>query len=127
MPPRRTRGGVNVRNFRCVLLAVVCLGITGPRVGWADPAHADWVESPFAPHVTNGTTARLGTAVGFIYGELIDVSAIGLTTALGQRFGRLALESELIFLSLQVKGPSSQRLGDAERLGAIARYDVIRI
>ncbi len=114
-------------NFRWVLLALVCLGITGPGVGWADPAHVDWVDNPYAPHVTRGTTARLGTAVGFLYGERLDAFAIGLTTAVGQRFGRLAIEAELAYLTLQANGPSNLRLGDAERLGVIARFDVIRL
>jgi hypothetical protein len=116
-----------VTNFRWVLLALVCLGITGQGVGWADPAHADWAENPYAPHVTRGTTARLGSAVGFIYGQQLDVFALGVTTAVGQRFGRLAIEAELDYLTLQAKGPSSLRLGDAERLGVVARFDVLRL
>jgi hypothetical protein len=116
-----------VRNFRWVLLVIVCLGVTGPRVGWADPAHVDWVEDPYAPHVTRGTTVRLGTAVGFLYRELIDVTALGATLAVGQRFGRLTIESELDLLTLQDPGGSSLRLGDAERLGVVARFDVVRV
>ena len=115
-----------MRNLRRVLLAIVCLGITGRGASWAEPAHVDWVEDPYAPHVTRGTTARLGTAVGFLYGEPLDVLAIGVTTALGQRFGRLAIEAELGLLSLQSRGPANLHLGDAERLGAIARFDVLR-
>jgi len=115
-----------VRNFRWVVLVLVCLGFTGSGVGWADPAHVDWVEDPYAPHVTNGNTVRLGSAVGFLYGERADVLALGVTTAFGQRFGRLALEAELDYLTLQAKGMSI-RLGDAERLGVLARFDVIRI
>jgi hypothetical protein len=121
-----------VKNFRWVLLAVVCLGGTGRGAAWAEPAHDDparddWVDNPFAPHVTRGTTARVGSAVGFLYGEVVDVSAIGLTTAVGYRFGRLAIEAELDYLSLNPRGPSSLHVGDAERLGVVARYDVIRI
>ena len=114
-------------NFRRVLLVLVCVGITGGRVGWAEPAHVDWVEDPYAPHVTRGTTARLGTAVGFLHGEPLDVMAIGATAALGQRFGRLTIESELDYLALQIKGGANQRVGDAERLGVVGRFDVIRI
>jgi len=116
-----------MKNVRWIPLALVWLAITGPRVGWADPAHVDWVEDPYAPHVTRGTTARLGTAVGFLYGEPLDVLAIGATAALGQRFGRLTIESELAYLALQTKDGTSRRLGDAERLGVVARYDVVRI
>lgn len=116
-----------MRNFRSVLLVLVCLWFTAPRVGWADPAHVDWVEDPYAPHVTRGTTVRLGSAVGFLYGERADVLALGATTAVGHRFGRLAIEAELDYLALMAKGMSSVRLGDAERLGVLARFDVIRI
>lgn len=120
-----------MRNLRWVLLAIVCLGITG-RVGWADPAQGDpdridWVDDPYAPHVTRGSTVRLGTAVGFLYGEPLDALAIGATTAVGQRFGRLAIEAEFDLLSLQARGPSNRHLGNAERLGVLARYDAIRI
>lgn len=116
-----------MRNFRRVLIAGVCLGITGQGMGWADPAHVDWVEDPYAPHVTRGTTLRLGSAAGFLYGERVDAFALGATTAVGQRFGRLAIEAELDLLTLQAKGPASTRLGDAERLGVIGRFDVVRI
>lgn len=116
-----------MRKFRWVLLVIVCLGVTGPRAGWADPAHVDWVEDPYAPHVTRGTTVRLGTAVGFLYRELVDVTALGATLAAGQRFGRLTIESELDLLTLQATGGASLRLGDAERLGVVARFDVLRI
>jgi len=73
-----------VRNLRPVLLAIVCLAITGRGVSWADPAQGepeadparrDWVDNPYAPHVTVGSTVRLGTAVGFLYGEPIDTLA----------------------------------------------------
>jgi hypothetical protein len=94
---------------------------------WAEPAHTDWVDDPYADHVTWGTTARLGSAVGFLHGERLDALALGATAAVGQRFGRLALEAELAALSLQARGGTGTRLGDAERLGAIARFDVIRI
>lgn len=121
-----------MRNLRRVVLAIVCLGITGAGVGWAEPAQfdpekLDWVDNPYAPHRTSGSTARVGTAVGFLYGEPLDVLAIGATAAVGQRFGRLAIEAELAVLALEERSPSSPRLGDAERLGAIARYDVLRI
>jgi hypothetical protein len=106
---------------------VVCLGFTGGGVAWADKAHVDWIEDPYAPHVTNGTTARLGTVVGFLYGERLDVTALGLATAVGQRFGRLSVESEYSYLTFQERGPSSLRLGTGHRLGVIGRFDVIRV
>jgi hypothetical protein len=105
---------------------VVWLEITGLHVGWADPAHVDWADDPYAPHVTKGTTVRLGTAAGFLYREGLDVLAIGATVAAGQRFGRLTLESEFDYLKLTAES-AGIRIGDAERLGVIARFDVLRL
>ena len=121
-----------MRNLRPVMLAIVCLGITG-RGAWADPAQVDpaetydWVDNPYAPHITRGSTVRLGTAVGFLYGEPVDAMVIGATTGVGQRFGRLAIEAELDVLAIKPRQPSNLVLGNAERLGALARFDVIRI
>jgi hypothetical protein len=119
-----------VRNPRRSLLALACLGFTVQGVAWADPPHkADfYVEDPMAPHVTNGNTARLGTAVGYVYNErLADVFAMGLTAAIGQRWGRLNIEAEYTYLQYQVAGPSTAQLGDGNRIGAIGRFDVIRL
>jgi hypothetical protein len=107
-----------------------------PGASWADPAQGepevdperfDWVDNPYAPHITRGSTVRLGTAVGFLYGEPIDTLAIGVTTGIGRRFGRLAIEAELAAFRLKAVGASGVTLGDAERLGPLARFDVIRI
>jgi len=118
----------NFRRFRAAALALVCPGFTGAHVAWADPAHPDfYVEDPYAPHVTNGSTARLGTAVGFIYGQPEGVLALGMTAAVGHRWGRLALEAEYAYLDFQVAGPDDTKLGDGQRLGTIARVDVIRL
>lgn len=125
-----------MRNLRPVLLAIVCLAITGRGASWADPAQGepvgalerrDWADNPYAPHVTLGSTVRLGTAVGFLYGEPIDTLAIGMAAAIGQRFGRLAIEAEAAAFTLRAGGASDLTLGNAERLGPIARFDVIRI
>lgn len=110
------------------LRALVCLGFTGSAVAWANPARADYAEDPMAPHVTNGSTARLGTVVGFVYNERIDsVTAVGLSAAIGQRWGRFALDVEYTALQFQERGPSSLELGFGHRLGVIGRFDVIRI
>lgn len=109
------------------MAVLVCLGFTGTGVAWADPATADYVEDPYADHVTKGTTARLGTVVGFIYGERQDVTAVGAAVAVGQRWGRFALESEYTYLGFQERGSSSLKLGVGHRLGVMARLDVIRI
>jgi hypothetical protein len=117
----------NFRWLRVAGIAMVCWIVTGGEVGWADPAQIDWAEDPYAPHVTNGSTARLGTAVGFLYDEPVPTMAIGASAAVGQRWGRLAIESELDVLSLRRRDDSDTGLGNAERLNALARLDVIRI
>ena len=113
------------------LAALVWLGFTDPGVAWADSPRAPrpelYVEDPMAPHNTTGSTVRLGTAVGFIYGERLDVLALGGTVAGGHRWGRLSLEAEYAYLGFQEKGPSSQSLGRGQRLGVIARLDVLRL
>lgn len=120
-----------MRDFRRLavwLHVLVCPGFTGGGVAWADAAQDEhWAENPYAPHVTKGTTARVGTVVGAVHGERFDVTALGLATAVGQRFGRLAVESEYTYLAFQEQGSSSLRLGTGHRLGVIARFDVIRI
>lgn len=121
-----------MRDFRQLpvwVRVVVCLGFTGAGVAWADPAHdaEHWAENPYAPHVTKGPVARLGTVVGRVADERMEVTALGLAVAAGQRFGRFTLESEYAYLGFQDRGPSSLRLGTGHRLGVLARLDVIRI
>jgi hypothetical protein len=132
--------GANVRNIRRIQLVssvVVCLSFTGAGVGWADPARpAPGVEDPYAPHVTNGSMARIGTVVGFVYGEPDQVVALGLAASAGYRFGRLAIESEVDYLDFEAPGhvrtaigpgAGNISIGHGERLLAIARYDVVRL
>jgi len=107
-------------------LVLVCL-CGAASADPVDPAKVDYVEDPYAPHVTNGTTARFGSAIGFIYGERQDVIAIGATGAVGQRWGRLTLEAEAAALQLTSNDSTDTVLGDAERLGVVARFDVIRL
>lgn len=120
-----------MRDFRQIPLVCMCLAFTGSTVAWAEstttpPRAATYIEDPFAPHDTTGATARLGTAVGFIYGERLDVLALGLTAAFGHRWGRFALESEYSYLAFQPKGPARTSLGHGQRLGLVGRLDVLR-
>lgn len=118
----------NVRRFHWGWAAIVCLAFTGGDVAWADKTTPDfYIEDPYAPHNTNGSTARLGTAVGFLYHEAVDVTAVGLDSAIGYRFGRLTIEAEYKYLTFQVRGPDATSLGRGQRLGALARLDVIRL
>lgn len=117
-------------NFRWFALASVCLAFTG--VASAD--HLDEVV-PSAPKASNGSTARVGTAVGFIYGSPDQILALGLQAAAGQRFGRLGIEAEYTFLELREHGTymtpiglteGSQTVGNSQRLAALARLDVLQ-
>jgi hypothetical protein len=156
--------GCNVRSSRSIVLAIVCLGITAPGVGWAEPAHStapadgdpaddpdaadtaqspapqradsfaggagvpgiEKIQDPYAPHDPSGSEVRFGTTVGFFHGEPIDAIAVGVTTAIGQRFGRLTIEAEFDWMA--VESPrNSVRIGDAERLGGLGRLDVVRL
>jgi len=121
-----------MRNFRRFALVTLCLGFTG--VASADPIPADDVV-PTAPKATNGSTVRVGTAVGFIYGAPDPVLALGMQLAIGQRFGRLGLEGEYTYLDLREHGVYTTELGTTEdsmsvgaghRLAALARLDVLQ-
>ena len=123
-----------MRNFRRFQLVVVCLAFTGGHVAWADPATSDDIV-PTAPKADNGSTVRAGTAAGFIYGAPSSVFALGGMLAIGQRFGRLGIEAEGMALSFaereQYVTPwgatdGNVQIGSGYRLGAIARYDLVR-
>jgi hypothetical protein len=92
-----------------------------------DPSKVAYVEDPFAPHNTSGMTARVGTAIGYFDGQLQDVLAIGAVAAIGERFGRLTIEVEAAMMSLDSTTANNATIGDAERLGVIGRFDVIRL
>lgn len=118
----------NFRPFRIARGLLVCLAFTGGGVAWADKTTPDfYVEDPYAPHKTSGSEARVGTAVGFLYHEPVDVTAVGLNTAMGYRLGRITLEAEYTYLAFQVRGPDNTRLGRGQRLAALARLDVLRL
>lgn len=118
----------NFRRFRTTLPFAVCLAFTGGGVAWGDKGTPDlYVEDPYAPHHTVGNTARLGTAVGFLYNEPVDVTALGAEAAIGHRWGRFAFETEYTYLGFQVRGPDDTRLGSGQRLAILGRFDVIRL
>jgi hypothetical protein len=86
-------------------------------------------------HADNGSSLRLGTAIGAIYGGATDVLAVGGTAAAGQRFGRLALEVEYTYLSFQSRAvymgsigyeDGDTTVGHGHRLALMARFDALR-
>lgn len=126
----------NIRYFprprSAMLVASACLAFTGGLARAEEPVGIDlrkaaYVEDPMAPHHTTGTTARLGTSVGFLNGERLDVLALGLVGAAGMRWGRLAVEAEYGYYELSEKGPSDLVLGDAQRLGVVGRFEIVRL
>ncbi|MDB4953277.1 MAG: hypothetical protein JWO36_846 [Myxococcales bacterium] len=130
----------NLRRLRFAIVACVCLPFTGNHVGWAEPARSDlYVEDPYAPHHTDGTTARLGTAVGYLFlppstiatssgiPASGDVLALGFTGALGHRWGRVAIEAEYSYLGFRTLDSTETHVGNGHRLGVLARYDVIQL
>jgi hypothetical protein len=125
----------NFRPFQRLTLVLVCLIFTGTGVAWADPPPIDLLVPQASPHADTGSSVRLGTAVGFIYGGPTDVLAIGGTAAAGQRFGRLAIEAEYTYLSFQSRAvymgavgyeDGDITVGHGHRLAVMARYDALR-
>lgn len=95
-----------------------------------------YIEDPYAPHRTNGDSVRVGTMVGFLYGLPQPVTELGAVAAAGKRFGRVTLEGEASYFWLETQGTYLTALGPTvgdvgvghgERLGAIARFDVLRL
>jgi hypothetical protein len=120
------------RRLRCTELALLCACFTGVHVGWADPTD-DYV--PTAPHADDGMTARIGTAVGAIYGTTSSTLALGATVAVGQRIGRFAIEGEYTYLDLLGYGAvlssngvtfGDVGIGTGQRLAVLVRYDLVR-
>lgn len=120
----------NFRRFRISYVLLVCLAFTGGGVAWAERTTRMpdfYVEDPYAPHHTSGSEARVGTAVGFLFHEPVEVTAVGFAAAMGYRFGRFTLEAEYTYLGFQVRGPDDTPLGRGQRLAALGRFDVVRL
>ena len=93
----------------------------------AADATAPWVDDPYGPHNTSGTVAQLGTAVGYVYKNPLDVLAVGGTIAAGRKIGRLTLEAEYGRLDFLSHGSASISLGNANRYGGVVRFDLLRL
>jgi hypothetical protein len=117
--------------------ALVFVVLTAAGVASADPARPDlYVEDPYAPHDTSGSTASLGTMVGFLYGMPQEVTELGVVAAAGQRWGRFSLEAELAYYDLEAVSTYMTPLGETsgnvgigrgERAAVLARFDVLRV
>ncbi|HTR50471.1 MAG TPA: hypothetical protein VMJ10_07155 [Kofleriaceae bacterium] len=87
------------------------------------------------PNADHGSSVRVGTAAGFIYGAPSDVLALGVSAAAGQRFGRLVIEGEYSYLAFRTNGTTLTALGyqngdigigHGQRLDLMARFDLVR-
>ncbi len=110
--------------------AILIAGTAVAHTAYADsfdPSTVEYIEDPYAPHVTKGLEARLGTVIGYFDGQHQDVLAIGASAAIGERWGRLTLEAAAVAMQLESTAEQDATIGDAARLGVIARYDVIRL
>ena len=114
---------------------LVCLAFTGVGVAWADPTSVDLLVPRTAPGSEHGSTVRVGTAVGFIYGAPTDVLALGVTGAIGQRFGRFDFEAEGTWLGFRSRAITMDSIGyedndisvgSGKRLDAMVRFDALR-
>jgi hypothetical protein len=111
--------------WRAAAWCALCLAFTRDGSARADSSHATSEEAP-RPNNTWGPSLRLGSLVGVVQSREKAATGLGLVAAGGHRFGRLAIESELGWLRLEERGPSSLELGSSTRLGVMFRYDVVR-
>lgn len=114
------------------ITSALLLAFTGAPSAVADappdaPRDPRWVDSPYSPHHTTGTNVRLGSAVGYLVHDTKTYTALGAAVAAGPRIGRFTFEADYLFLNLSEPGPSALRYGRAQRLGAMARVDVVRL
>ena len=123
-----------VTGAATVLLAFTGAGVADAQTppGETDPAppqieHRNWIDDPYAPHVTNGTLLQFGTAVGPVTIDSRKYTALGAIIELGKRIGRFTFAVEYDYLTLQDPGPSSQIFGRAQDLALVGRVDVLRL
>lgn len=80
---------------------------------------------PLPPPAT-GPTARVGSSVGYVYNNPLDVLALGGQVSAGYRFDRFVGEVEYAYYRFQSHGAFPIDLGHAHRLGVLGRLDVLR-
>ena len=119
--------------------AAVLLVFTGAGVAVAQPPpgetepqppqveHRNWVDDPYAPHVTDGTILRFGSAVGKFKIDERRYTGIGAVIAAGRRVGRFSIAIEYSYLHLQDPGPSQTSYGRAQDLALVGRIDLLRL
>lgn len=124
-PARFDRVGAGIT---CALL----LAFTGSTDAVAEEppsssvATQGWIDDPYQPHDTTGASLRAGSAVGHLVHDGKAYTALGGALAVGPRIGRFTFEADFLYVDLSAPGPSTLHCGRAERLGAMARFDVLR-
>jgi hypothetical protein len=101
----------------------------GPAAPYVAPAEAAAYGRPPArlmPPPPVGPTARLGTSVGYVYNNPLDVLALGGQVSGGYRFDRVVAEVEYAYYRFQSHGAFPIEVGHANRLGVLGRVDVLR-
>jgi hypothetical protein len=102
-------------------------GETAPAPQAPQVEHRNWVDDPYAPHVTEGKLLRIGSVVGDLTIDQRKYSGIGGVIALGRRAGRFSFDVEYSFMRLQDPGPSAIAVGRAQDLALVGRFDLIRL
>jgi hypothetical protein len=130
---RTAKSRCRLDRVGAALSSTLLLLFTGADVAVAEAPpdalrdHPTWVDDPYAPHDTSGANLRFGSAVGHLVHDGKTYTALGGAVAAGPRLGRFTLEADYLYLALTEPGPSSLRYGTAQRFGAMARVDVIRL
>ena len=136
---------VTAMRWSAAIGPLVWLAFTGAGVVAADPSqeappsetpaatpapqvsHINWVDDPYAPHNTDGTLLRFGTAVGGWTVDQRKYSAIGAVIALGRRVGPFSFEVEYDVLALEDPRPNlSTVYARAQDLALVGRVDLLR-
>jgi hypothetical protein len=102
-------------------------GEVEPRPQAPQVEHRNWIDDPYAPHVTDGTLLRVGSAIGALTIDQRKYSGIGGVVALGRRINRFSFDVEYTFMQLQDPGPSAVVLGRAQDLALVGRLDLLRL
>jgi hypothetical protein len=100
-------------------IAYLLLSFTGSGIAWADESQG--------AYVAQDTGVRAGSVVGHSSFNGDEYLTLGAAFGLGHRFGRLTVEAEYDYLTLQSGGAQSVVLGIAHRVGVNARVDILRV
>jgi hypothetical protein len=123
-----------LKSFEPKLSAVATIAVSvcatftvTSRQALAGPASSDYIENPYLAHKTDGSMFRAGSIVQEVYSEHQNIMALGGTMALGRRLSRFTFEAEYGYVHYQDTSNDTLALGHGHRIGANARFDVVRL